>query len=168
VKFSSGQSIDVLGSYHPDQFFSRCEKREINVLFLVLHASDSIQPLDAVTFAILRQRFPSSKFSRLHNLQSNQVVQVLGAWFATSARYHNVEAFLNVDLVPVEQDKVPAFESNASTRDVWEDGEQLRREYPRPTSAHVTTKNASPDTDGEKDCGPHALYLPGNPVTWAP
>jgi hypothetical protein len=67
------------------------------------HASDQIQPLDVVSFAMLEKCFSASKFRRLSNPQSNKIVRILEAWFAASAPHHNFEVLLNVGLVPVEQ-----------------------------------------------------------------
>jgi hypothetical protein len=69
---------------------------------LVPHASDQIQSLDLLTFALMKQRFSNSGSSRLHNAHSNKPVRILGAWFAASAPHHNVEAFMNVGLIPLE------------------------------------------------------------------
>jgi hypothetical protein len=67
------------------------------------HASDQTQPLDLLTFALMKQRYSASKFQRLENPQSNQVVRILGAWFAASDPHHNVEAFMSLGLIPVQE-----------------------------------------------------------------
>jgi hypothetical protein len=94
--------MDGLGSHHTESFLGKCAQEGIEVLFLVPHASDQIQPLDLLTFALMKQRFSSSKFTRLHSQQSNKLVRMLGAWFAASAPHHNVEAFISVGLVSFE------------------------------------------------------------------
>jgi hypothetical protein len=96
--------MDGLGSHHTDQFMGDCEARNIQVLFLIPHSSDQIQPLDVLTFALMKQGFSASKFDRLVNAQSNKVVRMLGAWFGASAPHHNVEAFMNIGLIPEERD----------------------------------------------------------------
>jgi hypothetical protein len=92
--------LDGLGSHHTDNFLQQCANRNIKVKFLVPHSSDQTQPLDLLTFALMKQRFSSSKFCRLSNAQSNKVVRMLGAWFAASAPHHNVEAFMTMGLIP--------------------------------------------------------------------
>jgi hypothetical protein len=73
------------------------------VIFLVPHSSDQTQPPDLIIFALLKQGFSSSRFNRLATPQSNQVLRILGAWFAASAPHHNIEAFTDVGLIPVER-----------------------------------------------------------------
>jgi hypothetical protein len=70
--------LDGLGSHHADDFLAACAQRDIDVLFLVAHSSNQTQPLDLVTFALMKRQFSGSSFSRLANAQSNQLVQVLG------------------------------------------------------------------------------------------
>jgi hypothetical protein len=96
--------LDGLGSHHTAKFLSECETRKIEILPLIPHASDQIQPLDLLTFAMMKQTFSASKFNQLANPQSNKIVRMLGAWFAASAPHHNVEAFMSVGLIPVERD----------------------------------------------------------------
>jgi hypothetical protein len=96
--------LDGLGAHHTDRFLQTCSERNIEVVTLVPHSSDQTQPLDLMTFALLKQRYSSSKFGRLTSTQSNRVVRILGAWFAASAPHHNVEAFLNAGMVPAERD----------------------------------------------------------------
>jgi hypothetical protein len=96
--------IDGLGSHHAEQFLVECAARNIEVLFLIAHASDQLQPLHLLTFAMMKQAFSASKFGRLMNPQSNKVVLMLGAWFSVSAPHYNVEAFMSMELIPVERD----------------------------------------------------------------
>ena len=95
--------LDGLGSHHTPKFLEDCAGRQIEVMFLVPHASDQIQPLDALTFSLMKRAYSASRFRRLSNPQSDKIVRMLGAWFAASAPHHNVEAFLSVGLVPVER-----------------------------------------------------------------
>jgi hypothetical protein len=94
--------MDGLGSHHSDKFLRDCTARDIKVIFLVSHTSDQVQPLDLLTFALMKQRFSASKFDWLANPQSNTVVRIFGAWFAANAHHHNVEAFMNPGLIPEE------------------------------------------------------------------
>jgi hypothetical protein len=94
--------MDGLCSHHTDQFLQDCEGRGIEVVFLVPHSSHETQPLDILTFALLKQRFSNPKFERLRTAQSNKIVRMLGAWFAASAPHHNVEAFMGIGLIPWE------------------------------------------------------------------
>jgi hypothetical protein len=95
--------LDGLGSHHTEKFLSDCRDRMIDVIFLVPHSSDQTQPLDLITFALLKQGFSSSRFNRLATPQSNIVVRIPGAWFAASAPHHNIEAFMDAGLIPVER-----------------------------------------------------------------
>jgi hypothetical protein len=59
--------MDGLGSHHTDRFLAECKARQIDVLFLIPHASNQIRPLDLLTFALMKQGFLASKFNRLAN-----------------------------------------------------------------------------------------------------
>jgi hypothetical protein len=95
--------LDGLGSHHPDEFLQTCGGQDIDVLFLVPHPSDQPQPLDVLTFTLMKRHFSSSSFSRLENPQSNRLVRILGAWSESNAPHHNIEAFLMIWLVPFEE-----------------------------------------------------------------
>jgi hypothetical protein len=96
--------LDGLGSHHTDRFLAECKTRQIDFMFLIPHASGKIQPLDLLTFALMKQGFSAPKFNQLLNPQSNKVVRMLGAWCGASALHHKVEAFMNVGLIPYERD----------------------------------------------------------------
>jgi hypothetical protein len=96
--------IDGLGSHHTDRFLADCKTRQIDVLFLIPHASHQIQPLDLLTLGLMKQGFSASNVNGLSNPQSNKVVCMLGAWFGASAPHHNVKTFMNVGLIPYERD----------------------------------------------------------------
>jgi hypothetical protein len=55
--------IDGLGSHHTDRFLAECQTRQIDVLFLIPHASDQVQPLNLFTFAFMKQGFSALKFN---------------------------------------------------------------------------------------------------------
>jgi hypothetical protein len=65
--------MDGLESHHTSRFLAECKTPQIDVLFLIPHASDQIQPLDLLTFLLMKQGFSASKFNRLSNPQSNKV-----------------------------------------------------------------------------------------------
>jgi hypothetical protein len=94
--------LEGLGAHDTETFHRACQIRGIDVILLVPRTSDQILPLDLMTFALLKQRYSASKFSRLTGFQSNNVVRILGAWFAASAPHHNVEAFMNAGLIQIE------------------------------------------------------------------
>jgi hypothetical protein len=71
--------IDGRCSHKNYRFQAECKPRPNDVLFLIPHASDQIQPLDLLTFVLMKQGFSASKFNRLLNPQSNKVVRMLGA-----------------------------------------------------------------------------------------
>lgn len=62
--------MDGLRARHTDRFLEQCAEHEVEVRFLVPHVSDQTQPLDLLTFALMKQRDSSSKFNRLSNPQS--------------------------------------------------------------------------------------------------
>jgi hypothetical protein len=97
--------LDGLGSHHSAKFLRECEARKIEILPLIPHASDQIQRLDVLTFALMKQTFSASRFNQLANPQSNQVVRMLGACFIASASHHHVEAFMSVGLIPVKREE---------------------------------------------------------------
>jgi hypothetical protein len=67
--------MDGLGFHHTEQFLAECSVRDIELLFLIAHASNQLQSLDALTYAMMKQTFSASKFTRLANPQSNKVVR---------------------------------------------------------------------------------------------
>jgi hypothetical protein len=91
--------LDGLGSHHTVEFLRECEARKIEILPLIPHASDQIQPLDVLIFALLNQTFSASRFNQLANPQSKKSVHTLGPWFTASPPHHNVEAFMSVCLI---------------------------------------------------------------------
>jgi hypothetical protein len=95
--------LDGLGSHHTDEFLQTCAGQDIDVLFLVPHPLDQTQPLDVLTFALMKRHFSGSRVSRLENPQSNRSVRILGAWRESNAPHHNIEAFLRIGLVPFEE-----------------------------------------------------------------
>jgi hypothetical protein len=56
--------LDGLGSHHTDEFLQTCAGQDIDVLFLVPHSSDQTQPLDILTFALMKRHFSGSRFGR--------------------------------------------------------------------------------------------------------
>jgi hypothetical protein len=95
--------LDGLDSHHTDEFLQTCAGQDIDVLFLVSHSSDQTQPLDVLTFTLMKKHLSDSRFSRLENPQSNRLIRILGAWSESSAPHHNIEAFLRIGLVPFEE-----------------------------------------------------------------
>jgi hypothetical protein len=93
--------MDGLGSHHTPAFLDQCTGRGIEVLFQLPNSDQ--KPLDLLTTALVKQRFAASKFDHLSAPELNRVVRLLGAWFSASAPHHNVEAFMNLGLIPVER-----------------------------------------------------------------
>jgi hypothetical protein len=77
--------MDGLGPHHTDIFMAESQTRQIDVLFLIPRASDQIQPLDLLTFALMKQGLSASKFHKLENSESNKGVRMLGASFRANA-----------------------------------------------------------------------------------
>jgi hypothetical protein len=68
--------LDGLSSHQTEKFLDDCRERRIDVIFLIPHSSDQTQPLDLITLALLKQDFPSSRFSRLATIQSNKIIRI--------------------------------------------------------------------------------------------
>jgi hypothetical protein len=98
-----GSLMDDGRFHHTDPFLQRCQEEQIDVIFLVPHQPDRNQPLDLMTFAMLRQRLSASMVDRLSSIQSNEIVRILGAWFSASTLHRNIEAFMSAGLFPVER-----------------------------------------------------------------
>jgi hypothetical protein len=54
-----------LGSHHTDEFLQTCVGQGVGVSFLVPHSSDQPQPLEVLTFALMKRHFSGSRFIRL-------------------------------------------------------------------------------------------------------
>jgi hypothetical protein len=89
--------LDGLGSHHTDEFLETCAGQGIDVLFVVLHSSHQSQPLDVLTFALMK------RFSRLENPQSNRLVRILRAWNEPSALGRNRTTVVRIWLLVVEE-----------------------------------------------------------------
>jgi NADPH:quinone reductase-like Zn-dependent oxidoreductase len=127
--------MDGLGAHRTEKFLQDCRERGIEVVFLVAHSSDQTQPLDLVTFALLKQRYSASRFSRLRTPQSNKLVRILAAWFAASIPHCNAEAFASAGLVPVQRGGVFYLEAHP------EEARRLRgwpAAQSRPYHSHLT------------------------------
>jgi hypothetical protein len=96
--------MDGLASHHTPSFMEECGRRGVDVIFLIPHSSDQTQPLDVLTFGLLKQRFAASTFKSLQSKQANLIARILGAWFCASAPHLTVKAFMSVGLIPFLRD----------------------------------------------------------------
>jgi hypothetical protein len=71
--------LDGLGCHQAPEFLRACEREQIRILPSPPHSSDQLQPLDLLTFALLKHRFSSSRFNRCESAQSNKIIRMLGA-----------------------------------------------------------------------------------------
>jgi hypothetical protein len=55
--------LDRRGSHHTEGFLGACAERNIDVLFLFPHSSDQTQPLDVLTFGLMKRHFSGLRFS---------------------------------------------------------------------------------------------------------
>jgi hypothetical protein len=101
--------LDGLGSHHSEAFLEECEHRNIYVIFLVLHSSDQVQPLDLVTFGLLKHYFGQFTFNFLPTAQSNKVVKMMGAWYQATALHQIVAAWMSMGLIPFRGDDGIAY-----------------------------------------------------------
>jgi hypothetical protein len=93
--------LDGPGSHHSDAFLAECEDRNIYVIFLVPHSSDQCQPLDLITFALLKRYFRAFSFDQFETKQTNKVVKMMGAWYQATAPHQVVSAWTSMGIVPV-------------------------------------------------------------------
>jgi hypothetical protein len=96
--------LDGCSSHHPVEFFDECKHRNIYILFLVPHNSHQCQPLDLVTFGLLKRCFVQFTFDLLPSSQSNKVIKMIGAWYQETARHQIIAPWLSMGLVPFRGD----------------------------------------------------------------
>ena len=92
--------LDGLGSHYSDTFLEACNIYNVYVLFLVPHTSDQCQPLDLVTFSLLKRAYSKMTFDKFASKQSNQVIKMLGAWYQATAPHLIISAFVASGMNP--------------------------------------------------------------------
>lgn len=108
--------LDGLSAHHSDDFLELCKDNNIIVKFLVPHSSDQCQPLDLVTFALVKREFTKKGFEQFNTYQSSQVIKMLTAWEKATAKSLVTSAFrragiiqyFNGDIMCVEVDQSKA------------------------------------------------------------
>lgn len=85
--------MDGLGAHHSETFLSECREHNIKVKFLVPHSSDQTQPLDLVTFGILKRSLNRSAINAAITIQANQVIKMMGAWYQATPPHLVIRAF---------------------------------------------------------------------------
>jgi hypothetical protein len=85
--------LDGLSSHHSAAFREACSERNIILRFLIPHTSDQVQPLDLVTFGILKRDYARMGFQLMQSKQSNQIVKMMGAWYQATAPHLVMSAF---------------------------------------------------------------------------
>ena len=98
--------LDGLKCHCSDKFLVECQDRNIYTLFLVPHSSDRCQPLDLVTFGILKKNYSKMTFKRYETKQSNQIAKILGAWYQVSAPHLVVSAFMALGMTQYKQNNM--------------------------------------------------------------
>jgi hypothetical protein len=96
--------LDGLVCHRDREFLQRCREGQIVVLTFPPHSSDQLQPLDLLTFGLLKRRFSSSRFDRCHSPQSNKIIRMLGALEWACSPHLVVQAFMSLCLVSTEAD----------------------------------------------------------------
>jgi hypothetical protein len=61
-------------------FVTEAIDRNIYPIFLVPHSSNRYQPLDPVTYSLMKRFMSSWQLTLLRTRQSQKLVQMLGAW----------------------------------------------------------------------------------------
>jgi hypothetical protein len=95
--------LDGLASHHTSLFEEQCRARDIELVFVVPHSSDQTQPLDVITFAVLKGHFASARVARVNTEQSTKIVRMLGPFYAATAPHLVIEAFMSMGLIPEER-----------------------------------------------------------------
>jgi hypothetical protein len=92
--------MDGLGCHHDDMLLTECDARNIYVIFLAPHSSDQCQPLDLVTFALLKRYFSQFIFSYLRTEQSHKMIQIMGAWYQATAPHQVISEWFLMGVIP--------------------------------------------------------------------
>ena len=103
-------------------------QRGTSLWFLMLHTSDQCQPLDLLTFGLMKRETGKSEFDKLDNKQSNLIIKILGAWFKVTAPHLVVTAFISAGIVPFDDNGrifVKIDRSAAHRVRHWTRGEKL-------------------------------------------
>jgi transposase len=85
--------LDGLSAHHSEVLLAACADRKVEVVFLVPHSSHLTQPLDLVTFGLLKAAYVRSISGNLETRQSNQVVKMLTAHHCATSPRHVMSAF---------------------------------------------------------------------------
>jgi hypothetical protein len=94
--------LDGVNPHLSQEFRELCAQNKVEILEFVPQASHILQPLDLVTFSILKNRMNHDTFDRLENPQSNRLVKMLASLYSATAPHLNVLAFQNLGLIPWE------------------------------------------------------------------
>jgi hypothetical protein len=92
--------LNGCSSHHPVEFLQACDARNIDVLVLVPHSSDQCQPLDLVTFGLLKRSFGQFTFDAVKSAPSKKVRKTMGAWCQATAPHQIVSAWMSMGLIP--------------------------------------------------------------------
>jgi hypothetical protein len=92
--------MDGLRAHQMDAFLHNRREKDVDVVSFMVHSFDQCEPLDLLTFALLKRPFSSLAFDRLKNPRSNKVVRMLGAFFAAIIPSLTIEAFMQFGLIP--------------------------------------------------------------------
>jgi hypothetical protein len=92
--------MDGCSAHTTEAFETEAEARNIKIIFLVPHSSDQTQPLDLVTFSLMKRYYSSQTFDHLPSKQSNQVVKMMGSWIQATPPHLVVSAFMAMGMVP--------------------------------------------------------------------
>jgi hypothetical protein len=101
-----GKAVLILDGptcHHTPVFEGECRARNIELVFLVPHSSDQTQPVDVITFSVLKGHFARARVARVNRPQSRQIVRMLGSFYEAAAPHQVVEAFMSMGLIPEER-----------------------------------------------------------------
>jgi hypothetical protein len=81
-------------------FVTEAIDRNIYPIFLVPHSSDQYQPLDLITYGLMKRFMSAGQLISLRSRQCQKLVRLLGAWHQATSPQQVVSAFVAMGFVP--------------------------------------------------------------------
>jgi hypothetical protein len=91
--------FDGVDTHSTEAFVAEAIDRNIYPICLVLHSSDQCQPLDLVTYGLMRHFMSSGQLKFFRLRQSQKLVRILGVWHQATSLDQVVFAFIATRLV---------------------------------------------------------------------
>jgi hypothetical protein len=91
--------LDQFSGHSYEKFSEQCSANNIIVKYLVPHTSHLCQPLDLVTFALLKRSFNAIKSRQARTMQSNKLIKMMRAWHLSISVDSVISAFSAAGIV---------------------------------------------------------------------